>query len=73
MQLEAFDLAVRYIEKYQDANQVAVALKTEFDKKFNLWWHCIVGSKFGSSIRCEEGHFLYFYLDDKAILLYKCS
>ena len=60
MQLEAIDLAVRYIDKYQDSNQVAIALKTEFDKKFNVTWHCCVGSKFGTSVRYEEGHFIYF-------------
>ena len=73
MQHEAFDLSVRYIEKYQDANQVAIALKNEFDKKFNKTWHCVVGSKFGTSVRYEEGHFLYFTLGDKSILLYKCG
>jgi len=73
MQLDAIELAVRYIDKYHDANQVAIALKNEFDKKYNVTWHCVVGSKFGTSVRYEDGHFIYFYLGDKAILLYKCG
>ena len=70
---EALELASKFLERYQDANQVATALKNEFDKKFNKTWHCVVGSKFGSSVRNEEGHFIYFYLGEKAVLLYKCG
>ncbi|KAF2976244.1 hypothetical protein EK904_002679 [Melospiza melodia maxima] len=43
---------------------------TEFDKKYNPTWHCIVGRNFGSYVTHETKHFIYFYLGQVAILLF---
>lgn len=43
----------------------------EFDKKYNPTWHCIVGRNFGSYVTHETKHFIYFYLGQVAILLFK--
>ncbi|KOB65614.1 Cytoplasmic dynein light chain 2 [Operophtera brumata] len=43
----------------------------EFDKKYNPTWHCIVGRNFGSYVTHETRHFIYFYLGQVAILLFK--
>lgn len=45
--------------------------KQEFDKKYNPTWHCIVGRNFGSYVTHETKHFIYFYLGQVAILLFK--
>ncbi|OPJ74744.1 hypothetical protein AV530_018283 [Patagioenas fasciata monilis] len=45
--------------------------RTEFDKKYNPTWHCIVGRNFGSYVTHETKHFIYFYLGQVAILLFK--
>jgi len=73
MQTEAFDVAVMYINKFQDSQRIAIEVKQYFDKHFNFTWHCIVGEKFGTSVRYEEGHFIYFYVGSIAILLFKCG
>lgn len=44
---------------------------TEFDKKYSPTWHCIVGRNFGSYVTHETKHFIYFYLGQVAILLFK--
>ncbi|EHH24844.1 hypothetical protein EGK_08570 [Macaca mulatta] len=44
---------------------------SEFDKKYNPTWHCIVGRNFGSYVTHETKHFIYFYLGQVAILLFK--
>ena len=46
-------------------------IKKEFDKKYNPTWHCIVGRNFGSYVTHETKHFIYFYLGQVAILLFK--
>lgn len=46
-------------------------LSQEFDKKYNPTWHCIVGRNFGSYVTHETKHFIYFYLGQVAILLFK--
>lgn len=53
----------------EDAN-VCLPLQ-EFDKKYNPTWHCIVGRNFGSYVTHETKHFIYFYLGQVAILLFK--
>ena len=36
-------------------------------------WHCIVGKSFGSYVTHQTSHFIYFYLDKFAILLFKSA
>ncbi|KAF2976243.1 hypothetical protein EK904_002678 [Melospiza melodia maxima] len=50
---------------------VPVTDELEFDKKYNPTWHCIVGRNFGSYVTHETKHFIYFYLGQVAILLFK--
>lgn len=40
-------------------------------QKYNPTWHCIVGRNFGSYVTHETKHFIYFYLGQVAILLFK--
>lgn len=49
----------------------ALVLLQEFDKKYNPTWHCIVGRNFGSYVTHETKHFIYFYLGQVAVLLFK--
>ena len=52
-------------------HDLAAFIKKEFDKKYNPTWHCIVGRNFGSYVTHEPKHFIYFYLGQVAILLFK--
>ena len=47
------------------------AAPLQFDKKFGPTWHCIVGRNFGSFVTHETKHFLYMYLGQVAVLLFK--
>ncbi|KAK7329461.1 hypothetical protein VNO77_23630 [Canavalia gladiata] len=71
MQKEAVDIAVSAFEKYNVEKDVAEQIKKEFDKRHGPTWHCIVGRNFGSYVTHETNHFVYFYLDQKAVLLFK--
>merc|ERR1712126_113019 len=66
MQQDAVDCATQALEK-----DIAAYIKKEFDKKYNPTWHCIVGRNFGSYVTHETKHFIYFYLGQVAILLFK--
>ena len=57
--------------KLQRLLERGVIDKKEFDKKYNPTWHCIVGRNFGSYVTHETKHFIYFYLGQVAILLFK--
>ncbi|KAF4346998.1 hypothetical protein G4B88_030013 [Cannabis sativa] len=71
MQKEAIDIAIAAFEKNGVEKDVAEHIKKEFDKKHGPTWHCIVGRNFGSYVTHETNHFVYFYLDQKAVLLFK--
>ncbi|CAM8877738.1 hypothetical protein QQ045_020267 [Rhodiola kirilowii] len=71
MQKEAVDVAIAAFEQNSVEKDVAEWIKKEFDKKHGPTWHCIVGRNFGSYVTHETNHFVYFYLDQKAVLLFK--
>ncbi|CAD5328062.1 unnamed protein product [Arabidopsis thaliana] len=62
---------LKAFEKYSVEKDIAENIKKEFDKKHGATWHCIVGRNFGSYVTHETNHFVYFYLDQKAVLLFK--
>jgi len=53
--------------------EVAESIKREFDERWTPHWHVIIGRNFGSFVTHETKRFLYFYLDDKAVMLYKAG
>ncbi|TPX30856.1 hypothetical protein SeMB42_g07851 [Synchytrium endobioticum] len=71
MQQDSVDCATQAMEKYNIEKDIAAFIKREFDKKYNPTWHCIVGRNFGSYVTHETKHFIYFYLGQIAILLFK--
>jgi len=71
MQQDAVDCASQALEKFNIEKDIAAFIKKEFDKKYTPTWHCIVGRNFGSYVTHETKHFIYFYLGQVAILLFK--
>ncbi|CAH8829524.1 unnamed protein product [Trichobilharzia szidati] len=71
MQESAVHTAVAALDKYEIEKDIAAYVKKEFDRKYNPNWHCIVGKHFGSYVTHETQHFIYFYLQDRAFLLFK--
>ncbi|MCD7454622.1 Dynein light chain 1, cytoplasmic [Datura stramonium] len=70
VQNEAVEIAIALFEKHNVEKNVAEQIK-DFNKKYGPTWHCIVGKNFGSYVTHETNHFVYFYLDSKAVLLFK--
>ena len=64
-------LLLQAIDKWTVEKDIAAYIKKEFDSRHGPTWHCIVGSKFGSYVTHETKHFVYFYLDSIAVLLFK--
>ncbi|XP_050373522.1 uncharacterized protein LOC126791156 [Argentina anserina] len=71
MQKEAVEIAIGAFETHSVEKDVAEHIKKEFDSRHGPTWHCIVGRNFGSYVTHETNHFVYFYLDQKAVLLFK--
>lgn len=47
------------------------AVKLYMDKAFGPAWHVCVGKDFGSSVTYKNRHFLYIYVANKAIMIFK--
>lgn len=71
MQQDAAEIAQDALKSYELEKDVAAYIKKEFDKKHGATWHCVVGRSFGSYITHESKHFIYFYVGQIAVLLFK--
>ncbi|XP_022090746.1 dynein light chain LC6, flagellar outer arm-like [Acanthaster planci] len=70
-QQHAIDVGKQALEKFDVEKDIAAYVKKEFDKAYNPTWHCIVGKHYGSYVTHETKQFIYFYLGQIAILLWK--
>lgn len=73
MQNDAVDVATKAIQEHQMEKDIAAHIKREFDKKHSPTWQCIVGRQFGADVVHESKNFVYFYLGQLAVLLWKTS
>lgn len=71
MQAAAVESALHAMDKCSVERDVAASIKRDLDKKFGPTWHCIVGRSFGSYVTHESKHFLYFYMGNVAVLVFK--
>lgn len=52
-------------------DDVVQALKQQFDAAWSPSWHVIIGKNFGSRVTHEARRMVFFYLGDKAVLVFK--
>ncbi|CAH8448652.1 unnamed protein product [Dicrocoelium dendriticum] len=71
MQQEAADCCGEALDRFTMEKDIAAFIKKEFDRIHGATWHCVVGKQFGSYVTHEKKHFIYFHIDDFAVLLYK--
>lgn len=50
---------------------VSEQIKKFFDSKYGPNWHCVVGKHFASYVTYTSKHYIFFYMGQMAILLYK--
>ncbi|GMT36196.1 hypothetical protein PFISCL1PPCAC_27493 [Pristionchus fissidentatus] len=71
MQKAAMQVAVEAMNKFRVEKDIATFIKEEFDKRYMPSWHCVVGRNFGSYVTHETNHFIYFYIQHVAVMLFK--
>ena len=71
MQGDAIATANEALDKFNIEKDIAAHIKKEFDRKHNPTWHCVVGRNFGSFVTHETQHFIYFYVGQIAVLLWR--
>jgi len=73
MKEDAIKTAQEAFRQFTVERDRAKFIKKEFDRKYQGTWHCIVGKDYGSFISHESKHFINFYLDEYAVLLFKAG
>lgn len=73
MHNDAVEISTKAIENCVTEKDIAAVIKREFDKKHAPTWQCIVGRNFAADVTHEQKHFMYFYLGQVAILLWKAG
>ena len=72
MRTDAIDRAQEFLGHTEiDEADVSRKIKEYFDKKYQPNWNCIVGKNFYSSFSYEEKTYIFFYIGQIAVLLYK--
>ena len=73
----AIETSRRLIDECQDFDAdglaVAEAIKVDFDANWGPNWHVVIGRNFGSFVTHETKNFVFFYLGDKAVMLFKAG
>jgi len=54
-------------------DMIAKTIKEYMDKTWEPQWHVTIGRNFGSKITHETRRFLYFYINDRAVMIYKAG
>ncbi|ODQ65086.1 hypothetical protein NADFUDRAFT_46852 [Nadsonia fulvescens var. elongata DSM 6958] len=73
LQTIVVNLTLQALEKFTIEKDIAAHIKKELDQRCGVTWHCIVGRSFGSYVTHETKHFIYFYVGQIAILIFKTS
>ena len=65
----------KQINKAMDSHDkeadISTFMKKHFDQNYGPNWHCCVGKHFASYVTYQAKHYIFFYLGQTAILLYK--
>lgn len=56
-----------------DGETVAMTLKRALDERWEPSWHVVVGRSFGSYVTHETHCFLFFYMEERAFLVFKSA
>mmetsp|Transcript_15722 Transcript_15722/g.17028 ORF Transcript_15722/g.17028 Transcript_15722/m.17028 type:complete len:103 (+) Transcript_15722:139-447(+) len=74
---DAIETSRRIIQGVTDFETEGLAcaekIKNEFDQRWSPYWHCVIGRNFGSFVTHETKNFVFFYLGDKAVMLFKAG
>ncbi|CUG12775.1 dynein light chain, putative [Bodo saltans] len=71
MQTDAINVSIQALAKFNIEKHAAAYIKKEFDAKYNPTWVCQLVRNFNHYRVTPNHFFIYFYLGDVAILLYK--
>ena len=61
------------VDWQNEGDALVQEFKKEFDKTWTPYWHIIIGKSFGSLVAHEARRMAFFYVDDKAVLVFNAA
>eukprot|EP00388_Colpodella_angusta_P036260 GDKK01038431.1.p1 GENE.GDKK01038431.1~~GDKK01038431.1.p1 ORF type:complete len:104 (-),score=15.98 GDKK01038431.1:65-340(-) len=71
METFAQQAALEALERTQGGQAIASYIKDCFEKKYNGTWHVIVGRNFSSYVSFEQNCYIYFYIGQMGVCIFK--
>jgi len=71
MRDDAIREASNAAEHKDSEKEISKAIKKYFDNKYQPCWNCVVGKSFSGHVSYQAKHFIFFYVKQIAVLLYK--
>ena len=59
------------LDKFETEREISHHIKKHFDETYAPNWHWVVGKSFASYVTYSSKHYIFFYIGQLAILLYK--
>ncbi len=73
MRSDALAQAAVAVSKFPTEKEAAKAIKAFFDTKYAPNWHCVVGKSFATHMSYENKTYIFFYVGQVGVLLYKMT
>lgn len=67
----AVDCGKKAMKKLYNENDMAKFIRREFNKKYLPVWQCVVGNNFAGSVYHQENRFIYYYIGQMGVMLFK--
>lgn len=71
MKKEVIETAQDALDKCNSQREVATKIRERFESQYKSIWHCIVGRNFSGYVTYETKYYIYFYIGQTAIMLFK--
>ncbi len=71
LKLDVISTTLDYMNKCFTDQEIASKLKAKYDEEQKPTWQCIVGRHFGSVVTHEMKNYIYFYIGQMGIVLFK--
>ena len=69
----AKDMLAKVDDWQVEGDKIVEGMKANLDKAFGEHWHVVVGKHFGVKATHEQRMFAFFYVKDRAVLIFKLS
>ena len=69
----AIETGIQVTQARSTEQEIASNIKKIFEERYQPSWHCIVGRNFGAHVTFEAKNYIYFYIGQMGVLLFKSA